>query len=233
VHPYSLKAFHWYKGCGKRHCGLRDLKVRNKTNILSSFINKYYDRVLATFTCELCFYKYIQLFFLKNLITIILCTFMPDLLGYLCASWCDAVTVSIAFIAAYTKMQVNMGDEGGTSLKTKFLKWVSLEMPHTYLNTLFEIHFFEIFSHSCLYLVHYPNSSHWHSFWRMHFYFSFTLFDLLIIFAFYILLVECVLSLHANFLWKFYEWIWFGLKFPYVNFFVLPLESKQHRATGS
>ncbi len=64
--------------------------------------------------------------------------------------------------------------------KTKFLKWVSLEMPHTYLNILFEIHFFEIISHSCLYLVHYPHSSRWHSFWRMHFYFSFTLFDLLL-----------------------------------------------------
>jgi hypothetical protein len=58
--------------------------------------------------------------------------------------------------------------------------WVSLEMPHTYLNILFEIHFFEIISHSCLYLVHYPHSSRWHSFWRMHFYFSFTLFDLLL-----------------------------------------------------
>jgi hypothetical protein len=43
---------------------------------------------------------------------------MLDLLGYLCASWCDAVRVSMAFIAAYTKMQVNMGDEGETNLKT-------------------------------------------------------------------------------------------------------------------
>jgi len=66
----------------------------------------------------------------------------------------------MACIAAYTKMQVNMGDEGETNLKTKFLEQVSLEMPHTYLNILFEIHFFEIFSHLCLYLVHYPHSSH-------------------------------------------------------------------------
>jgi hypothetical protein len=38
----------------------------------------------------------------------------------------------MAFIAAYTKMQANMADEGETNLKTKFLKWVSLEMPHTF-----------------------------------------------------------------------------------------------------
>jgi hypothetical protein len=40
----------------------------------------------------------------------------------------------------------------------------------------------------------------------------------IIIFAFYILLFKCVLSLHENFLWKFYKWSWFGLKFLYVNF---------------
>jgi hypothetical protein len=40
----------------------------------------------------------------------------------------------MAFIAAYTKMQVNIGDEGETNLKTKFLKWVGLSGNASYLS---------------------------------------------------------------------------------------------------
>jgi hypothetical protein len=41
VHPYSSRAFQWYQEHGKRHHGLGDLNMTNKTNKPPSFIDRF------------------------------------------------------------------------------------------------------------------------------------------------------------------------------------------------
>jgi hypothetical protein len=40
VNPYSFGAFEVYQECSKRHCGLGDLTMTNKTNKQPSFIKE-------------------------------------------------------------------------------------------------------------------------------------------------------------------------------------------------